>query len=234
MSIDTFCQIFKILVETECLSLIDSIRCLQTCKYIYTRYRKWFGDRRPLYKIISTTKYNLRKQQEKTDYWKKIKQYKRQTETEKALKFYQSIKQLLLKEILKKLNQEFQTKPHLIKDLYNLTVKSGDIIRLRFVSVDVIPGTNPLVPYKKFVKILKRKKIEYLFKRDLNEYIAIHYPKLSLLNGHHNEVQPGSHDLGIKIYQDFSKRPKNTQRRGGKNKKYKNKKNWCIDCQEYH
>lgn len=155
-------QIFKLLTEYKCLPFEDSINFLLTCKYLYAS-RKWFGDRRPIYKYICQRKYKIRKVVKQTKHRIQQKKNRHKKATRKANKIYDSLHQTICADILKSLTRH---PPYQLIRLYTHSWNFSFITHLS-VKVD-----------KQFLRILCRQSIKRRFLRDINDQVAIYYPKL--------------------------------------------------------
>lgn len=224
-----FLPIFKILVETKSISLITAIQCLKTCKTMYAS-RKWFGDRRPVYKMICIEQYQKKKKEKQKAFFVKAKAFRKKQKTQKAVKKYNQLKSGIFEMVLKKLDSSIsveQNRRALVAG------KKGNNLKLTLL--EFVPGQN------KFVRLLARKSIHKKFNVELTEFVSIQYPKLALLSGpgYNNGRNYRTHHLVIGVWVDTNKRPKVRSKRGGKRTKNKDNKprlgrKKCPSCGGYH
>lgn len=227
-----FLPIFKILIETNAIPLVAAIRCLKTCKLLYS-CRKWVGDRRPMYKMICIEQYQKRKKEQQKTFFAKTKAFRKKQKTQKSLKKYNQLKTGVFEKVLKIFNTSVANS----EDQRKALIFGGKNTNSKMATLlfNQEPG---LV---KFVRLLARKSIGKKFNVELTEFISIHYSKLAFLSG------PGknggnnyrSHHLIIGVWVNPQKRQKMRSKRGGKRTKNKDNKprlgrKKCPSCGGYH
>jgi hypothetical protein len=226
-----FLPIFKILIETKSIPLSTGVRCLMTCKTMY-RCRKWFGDRRPMYKMICIEQYQKRKKEQQIAFFAKTKVFRKKEKTQKALKKYNQLKNGVFEKVLKRIDTDTVS-----SEKYRRNLVSGKKGRDLKTSTQVFNNEPGLA---KFVRLLARKSIGKKFNVELTEFISIQYSKLALLSGPGRNNGNGyrSHCLIVGVWVDTQKRQKTRSKRGGKRTKKKDNqprgRKKCPGCGGYH
>lgn len=178
--------IFKLLTETESLPMNASVRFLMTCKRMYS-YRKWYGNKRPLYKQICISNYQKKQEEKKKKFFDKTKVHRKKQKTEKAKKSYNQSKIPVFKTILQQLNKLLITDT----DQYINALLNGNGKK-----TEIPLGSHTIKINKSFIHLLARKSVSRRFRNELSQFVSIQYPRLTFGSG------PGMNN-GIGYHQTY-------------------------------